>query len=133
MVPICPHPSSPPCPLCPHQAYFEQFGELTDLFVPLRNPNAVGDEAHKGIAFVSFKEKDDYDEILSRDKYEIKPNQFIVVDKAAGKEKDGPAGGKRKDKSSKGAGAGACKIRLNGVVVEKEVWASHVCVITRLM
>ena len=39
-----------------------------------------------GIAFVSFKDKDTYEEVLSRDKYEIKPEMFIVVDKAAGKE-----------------------------------------------
>merc|ERR1719491_2058307 len=41
---------------------------------------------HKGIAFVSFKEREVYEEVLSRDKYEIKPEVFIVVDKAAGKE-----------------------------------------------
>jgi len=69
------------------EAYFCQFGELTDIFVPLKNPNSdVKDGQHKGIAFVSFKDKDTYDEVLSRDKYEIKPNIYIVVDKAAGKE-----------------------------------------------
>mmetsp|Transcript_12929 Transcript_12929/g.31508 ORF Transcript_12929/g.31508 Transcript_12929/m.31508 type:complete len:231 (+) Transcript_12929:660-1352(+) len=69
------------------EAYFCQFGELTDIFVPLKNPNSeLKDQSHKGIAFVSFKDKDTYEEVLSRDKYEIKPNIFIVVDKAAGKE-----------------------------------------------
>ncbi|CAD7943327.1 unnamed protein product [Amoebophrya sp. A120] len=69
------------------EAYFCQFGELTDIFVPLKNPNSEQkDSSHKGIAFVSFKDKDTYEEVLSRDKYEIKPNVFIVVDKAAGKE-----------------------------------------------
>ncbi|CAD7946506.1 unnamed protein product [Amoebophrya sp. A25] len=81
------------------EAYFCQFGELTDIFVPLKNPNSdAKDQAHKGIAFVSFKDKDTYEEVLSRDKYEIKPNVFIVVDKAAGKEPryGGGKGGKGK-------------------------------------
>ena len=67
------------------EAYFTQFGELTDIFVPLRNPNAEPqDGMHKGIAFVSFKDRETYEEVLSRDKYEIKPDVFIVVDKVGG-------------------------------------------------
>jgi len=38
------------------QAYFQQFGELTDIFVPLKNPMNQYDDSHKGIAFVSFKD-----------------------------------------------------------------------------
>lgn len=88
------------------EAYFCQFGELTDIFVPLKNPNSdVKDGQHKGIAFVSFKTKDTYDEVLSRDKYEIKPGQFIVVDKAAGKEPR-PGWSKSSLFNSKGKGFG---------------------------
>ena len=67
------------------EAYFAQFGELTDIFVPLRNPNAEPqDGMHKGIAFVSFKDRETYEEVLSRDLYEIKPGVFIVVEKVLG-------------------------------------------------
>ena len=37
---------------------------------------------------MSFKDKDTFEEVLSRDKYEIKPDMFIVVDRAAGKGND---------------------------------------------
>lgn len=93
------------------EQYFGQFGELDDLFVPLRNPCNPSDQTHKGIAFVSFKDKDSYDEVLSRDQYEIKPDCFIVVDKAVGKESQQksqrddyrPSGfGKGKGKGKKG-------------------------------
>lgn len=129
------------------QAYFQQFGELTDIFVPLKNPMNQYDDSHKGgfvrfklnvlnscctasaatfvivfvvnstsksklmkllslsffkpsagIAFVSFKDLETFEEVLSRDKYEIKPDTFIVVDKAAGK---GGGGGKGKGKKGK--------------------------------
>ena len=64
------------------EAYFSQFGELTDIFVPLRNPNAEPqDGMHKGIAFVSFKNHKTYEEVSRKDKHEIKPDVFIVVDK----------------------------------------------------
>lgn len=53
------------------RTYFEQFGELTDLFVPLRNggPGPDGKERHKGIAFLSFRDYEPFVEVLSREKY----------------------------------------------------------------
>lgn len=62
--------------------YFLQFGELDDLFVPLKNPYADGDHSHKNIAFVTFKEQKVFEEILQRTTYEVKEGLFIVVDKA---------------------------------------------------
>jgi RNA recognition motif-containing protein len=94
--------------------YFNQFGALTDCYLPSPNPNSLPPGAtskgangqplgpdgrpappqlHKGIAFLSFKDPLVGIEILKRQSYEIKPNQYIVVDRAdARKDSKGGAG-----------------------------------------
>jgi len=59
--------------------YFSQFGSLADCYVPISNNPS---QPHKGIAFVSFRDPRIAEEVLKRPSYEIKPGQFIVVDKA---------------------------------------------------
>jgi len=59
--------------------YFTQFGELQDCYVP---DATVPGMPHKGIAFVSFLNPRIADEVLRRESYEVKPGQFVVVDKA---------------------------------------------------
>jgi len=57
--------------------YFSQFGALEDCYMP-----GSSGKTHKGIAFVSFRDVALANFVLKRGSYEIKPGQFIVVDKA---------------------------------------------------
>lgn len=57
--------------------YFSQFGALEDCYMP----GSAG-STHKGIAFVSFRDAAMAAFVLRRGSYEIKPGQFILVDKA---------------------------------------------------
>jgi RNA recognition motif-containing protein len=60
-------------------AYFNQFGDLADCYVPA---HPTGKFVHKGIAFITFRDAKHVDEVLARQQYEITPGTFIVVDKA---------------------------------------------------
>jgi len=76
------------------QLYFEQFGQLEDVYVPGNG---------KGIAFVSFSDPAQTARILQSQQHTVKPGAMVTVDQAI----DRPAlGGKGKGKSSKGPPGG---------------------------
>lgn len=54
-------------------AYFQQFGELTDVFVP---------SGGKSIAFVSFAEASVSQVVLQKSQHEVKPGRSVNVDPA---------------------------------------------------
>jgi RNA recognition motif-containing protein len=83
--------------------YFEQFGALDDLFVPRKNPTVPHDKRHKSIAFVTFRNQRDYDEVTSRPRYEIRRGMWVVVDAAKGLEE---SSGKGTGKGGNAAGNG---------------------------
>lgn len=71
------------------QSYFSQFGELVDCYVPPGN---------KGIAFVSYRDPNVAQAVLSSPQHQIKPGQVILVTQAydrppQGAFKGGPKGG----------------------------------------
>lgn len=70
--------------------YFSQFGALEDCYMPGMAKGVMG---HKGIAFVSFQDVALASFVLKRGQYEIKPGQFIVVDKANARSNAGPKTG----------------------------------------
>jgi len=79
--------------------YFSQFGALEDCYMPGTSSNT----SHKGIAFVSFRDVALASFVLRRGQYEIKPGQFIVVDKANARshgQKTGGAGRRNNIRSS---------------------------------
>jgi len=67
------------------QAYFQQFGELQDVFVP----------NGKGIAFVSFIDGTCAQRVLQNPQHEVKPGQTVVCDQAVDRP-GGKGGGKNK-------------------------------------
>jgi len=83
--------------------YFKQFGEIEDCYLPA-SPSPT--QPHKGIAFVSFKDARVAQHVLQKKsgKYEIKPGQFIVVDKANMRTKNLPNGQRGSQRSGSNNG-----------------------------
>lgn len=76
------------------QSYFQQFGELNDVFVP---------SGGKGIAFVSYRDGHVSQRVLEAHTHYVKPGQAVLVDQAVdraplGQERkgDGKGGGKNR-------------------------------------
>jgi len=55
------------------QLYFQQFGELSDVFVP---------SGGKGIAFVTYTDANVAAQVLMTQQHQVKPGQAVVVDQA---------------------------------------------------
>lgn len=55
------------------QAYFSNFGEISDCYVPPGN---------KGIAFVSYRNANDASNVLVNQQHEVKPGHFVVAAQA---------------------------------------------------
>mmetsp|Transcript_1236 Transcript_1236/g.3595 ORF Transcript_1236/g.3595 Transcript_1236/m.3595 type:complete len:519 (+) Transcript_1236:1584-3140(+) len=66
-------------------AYFAQFGDVTDCYVPPGN---------KGIAFVSFAAPQMAQKVLQNATHQVKPGQTIVVSQAFDRPTPGKGGGK---------------------------------------
>mmetsp|Transcript_106930 Transcript_106930/g.300692 ORF Transcript_106930/g.300692 Transcript_106930/m.300692 type:complete len:364 (+) Transcript_106930:157-1248(+) len=66
-------------------AYFQQFGDLTDVFVP---------SGGKGIAFVSFTDAAVAQRVLEVQQHFVKPGQAVLVDQAIDRPPIGAGGGK---------------------------------------
>lgn len=67
------------------QTYFQQFGQLEDLFVP---------SGGKGIAFVSYKDSAVAQQVLQQREHVIKPGSTVMVDQAMDRPPLGGGGGK---------------------------------------
>merc|ERR1719401_516064 len=68
------------------QLYFQQFGQLQDVFIP---------NGGKGIAFVSFMDARVASQVLQSQQHTVKPGKIVLVDQAL-------------DRPPLGAKAGGC-------------------------
>lgn len=65
--------------------YFKQFGKLNDVYMPgatAYQGQAAWGSQHKGIAFLTFRNKSLGDVVLQRAEYEVVPGVTVIVDKA---------------------------------------------------